>query len=73
MATINVSQVIGKMKIGNADKVILTSLISGLVGDVEKLRAANSSLLAKLDSNHGAAADHSATLNVPVTGLTVGK
>lgn len=60
-------------RLGNSDKHTLTTLFNVFVDDIEKLRAANAALCAKLDSNHGAATDHVATIAIAAGGLSVSK
>lgn len=76
MAT-SVSQTIAKMKIGNADKIALTSLIAGMQADIETLRAASVALAQKLDAAGagvaGLGTNYNATVGVPATKLVVGK
>ena len=77
MADINLQQSIGKLKLGNADKLILASIIGGLQADIETLRAANVALCQKLDTAGGAVAslgtNYNATVGVAVAKLKVGK
>ena len=58
---------------GVADKKSLTFLFGDLVDDLERIRAAQAALCAKLDANHGAATDHAVTIAIPVTSMKVGK
>lgn len=73
MPKITIAQTVNKMKLGGADKVSLTNILNGLADDIELLRAKNLALATKLDTNHGAAADHAATVAVAAGGLSVGK
>jgi hypothetical protein len=77
MADINLAQSISKMKLGNADKVLLLNVITGLQADIETLRAANVALCQKLDTAGASVAslgtNYNSTVGVPVAKLKVGK
>lgn len=73
MARINIGQAIGKMKLGNADKLALTSIINGLVDDIETLRANQRTVATKLDAAAVAGAPYAATGSTAPGALSVGK
>jgi hypothetical protein len=77
MANINLQQSINKLKLGNADKLLLGTIITGLVNDIETLRAANVALCQKLDTAGGSVAslgtNYNATVGVAASKLNVGK
>lgn len=77
MASTNLAQSISKLKVGNADKLLLLNIIGALVDDIETLRQANVALTQKLDTAGAAVAslgtNYTATVGVPVTKLKVGK
>lgn len=52
-----------------AARAKLGDVIAELVDQVNTLTTKHNALLAKLDSNHGAATDHAATLVAPATAL----
>lgn len=77
MADINLAQSIGKLRLGNADKIILASIIGGLQADIETLRAANVALCQKLDTAGAAVGslgtNYNSTVGVAPAKLKVGK
>lgn len=73
MAKQNITTAMSSMKIGSADKKVLTALFNNLVDDVESLRGAIAALNTKLDANHAVASDHAATITVAKSALAIAK
>jgi hypothetical protein len=74
MPRITASQTLGKMKLGNADKIALTQIINGLVDDIETLRANQRAQATKLDNDAGVTdTNYTATTSTATGGLAVGK
>lgn len=73
MAKTSIPTIVGQLMIGSADQKTIAPLFAALVADLETLRAAHQALCTKLDSNHGAATDHVATVGVAAGALSVTK
>lgn len=73
MAKQNITTAMASMKIGSADKKTLITLFNALVDDIELLRSKQAALCVKLDANHAVASDHSATLGIAVSAISVAK
>lgn len=70
-----IANVVSKMTISNQDKKALTSLLAGIVSDLEQVRAAQAAQNVKLDTAGGTVAglgtNYNATLTVPKANLTI--